>query len=130
MALSTGNKATYADINSVKTAINNAYYKVKGSYPTWSNFPSGVGAKITAASINELSNHGYTAAASWTNKQTVNYNSVNSNSGCTQNWSNVSTGGFGRAFRYSKCGGEGMTKWRIHGLRSQLQQAQKLQQDH
>ena len=122
MALSTGNKATFTDINSVKTAIQNAC-STTGASASWSSFPSGAGVKITAAAINQMNSNGYAAAQKWVYSSSGN--TVNSNSACTSNRSHSSgTGGFGRAFRYSKCGGESQL-WHIVGHNFQQQQEVK-----
>lgn len=107
MALSQGNPALASDYNAVKTAITNAYKKIKGHNPSWSaDATVAAGTTITAAAITALNTVGSAAAASWTATSSGN-SSVNTNSACTSNWNNVTTGSFSKAYRYwTKCGGQ------------------------
>lgn len=109
MALSQNNTAYASDYNSVKTAITNAYTKIKGSSPSWSADATVTkGTTITAAAINALNTIGSSAASSWATGTTQN-SAYNSNSACGQNYYNVSTGSFSKAYRYwSKCGGKSL----------------------
>lgn len=64
-----------------------------------------------------MNTNGYNAAVNWV--YATSGNTVNSNGGCTSNRGNTSTGGFGRAYRYSKCGGDSQV-WHIVGHNFQL----------
>ena len=105
MALTAGNKILYSDFNNVKTAVENAYRKTKGTAASWTNAPTAAGQLAKYASLSQLNSNGDAANRALVTARNSTYYASHGTGGTSREYVQYNTNKSTYYTGNNKCGG-------------------------